>query len=301
MDDEPTEYDKGLLARLNALKQSNVVLDAFGDRNLNPVTAPSEIDESPEDLIARFQKIHNTRSTEAPRPDLEEASYGHGSPPQSPTIEELLAQIGGDEQCKLNPSELKESQNLLVKAKAALPTGDHANSGTGSMESRKEQGDMTDRPPTTDAGQSEEVEAEAALQRILGEVENELPGIQESSGARPTAATSATGPTNTFASLQFPTTPDSIFDSLNLPSAPSTAPIARQISARPKSQGASEQEIESWCIICCADASVQCFGCDKDLYCWGCWREGHMGESAGLEERQHVWERYTKPRTRPFA
>ncbi|KAF2400330.1 hypothetical protein EJ06DRAFT_426665 [Trichodelitschia bisporula] len=51
--------------------------------------------------------------------------------------------------------------------------------------------------------------------------------------------------------------------------------------------GLTDEEIESWCIICCADASVRCLGCGGDLYCAGCWNEGHRGPDVGLEERRH--------------
>jgi ANCHR-like B-box zinc-binding protein len=48
-----------------------------------------------------------------------------------------------------------------------------------------------------------------------------------------------------------------------------------------------EDETENWCIICYDDATVKCYGCDGDLYCTKCWKEGHTGPDAGLEERRH--------------
>lgn len=98
---------------------------------------------------------------------------------------------------------------------------------------------------------------------------------------------------DSFSALQFPSTPDSTFAGLELPSAPTTAPRRKE---KAEGKPPSNEEIETWCVICCNDAKVRCFGCDKDLYCWGCWREGHMGEDAGLEEKGHVWERYKKPK-----
>ena len=34
---------------------------------------------------------------------------------------------------------------------------------------------------------------------------------------------------------------------------------------------------------------MRCTGCAGDLYCLGCWREGHVGEGVGREERGHKW------------
>ncbi len=58
----------------------------------------------------------------------------------------------------------------------------------------------------------------------------------------------------------------------------------------------TNEEIDSWCIICSDDATVQCLGCDGDLYCANCWKEGHMGPDVGREERGHRWKKFMKPR-----
>jgi hypothetical protein len=51
----------------------------------------------------------------------------------------------------------------------------------------------------------------------------------------------------------------------------------------------------TWCVICCDDATIKCLGCDGDLYCGGCWKEGHRSEDAGMEERMHKAVLYQKP------
>lgn len=81
-------------------------------------------------------------------------------------------------------------------------------------------------------------------------------------------------------------------DSLGLPSAPSFSPAKKVIKSNlPKF---TDEEIDSWCIICNDDATLKCMGCDGDLYCQNCWMEGHRGESAGYEERKHKAVLYNK-------
>jgi hypothetical protein len=81
-------------------------------------------------------------------------------------------------------------------------------------------------------------------------------------------------------------------DSLGLPSAPSFSPAKKIIKTNlPKY---TDEEIDSWCIICNDDATLKCTGCEGDLYCQNCWMEGHRGESAGYEERRHKAVLYNK-------
>jgi hypothetical protein len=83
---------------------------------------------------------------------------------------------------------------------------------------------------------------------------------------------------------------------LGLPSAPTGKPVTK--SAEPASKGLkkyTDDEIDAWCIICQDDATVECKGCEGDLYCARCWKEGHMGPDAGYEFKRHQWKKYQKP------
>ena len=296
MDDEPSDYDNALLARLNSLRQSSV---SFGSsKSLSASTDVSELDETPEDLIARFEKLHGRNSPKG----QEQASVlstiddnETGLP--SPTIEELLGQLGPEDEYTFSSTDSKEADELLAEAKRVLPDEDALNQkaepkGSDASLSRS----PTKSTEATKPEEDEEAEAEASLQHILDEValewQQEPVSAVSLSQADKVPTPPAPAPPDSFASLVFPSIPDLPLPSWTLPSAPTAAPSSREPTSKPP--GFSDQDIDSWCIICCANAAVKCFGCHGDLYCWGCWREGHVGEDVGLEEKSHVWERAVK-------
>lgn len=80
---------------------------------------------------------------------------------------------------------------------------------------------------------------------------------------------------------------------LGLPSAPTFKPVDKPVKGIMKKY--TDEEIDSWCLICQDDATVKCLGCDGDLYCARCWKEGHMGPDVGWEERRHKWTNFKKP------
>ena len=298
MDDGPPAEDEALFARLNAIKPSTLSLGSTNGQTLVPMHPESE--DTPEDLIERFRRIHGRPITQLDATSPTE-SWPIDGRSASPTIEELLADIGPEDQYNVDESEMKEAQALLSEAKGALPVQEPESSAYAPAQSGVEYEDDAVRSDPAKHRSDEDAEAAAALQRILeeAEVEGELEASALPSKCSSARAFPAPGPAS-FASLEFPSTPDNAFDSLALLSAPTNALITRGAATKTQPLGAMDEGVGSWCIICCADASVQCFGCDKDLYCWGCWREGHTGESAGLEEKSHVWERWSKKKiTRP--
>jgi len=89
-------------------------------------------------------------------------------------------------------------------------------------------------------------------------------------------------------------------DSLGLPSAPSFHPSAKppKITSTVKH---TDEEIDTWCVICNDDATLKCLGCDNDLYCQNCWMEGHRGPDAGFEEKRHKAVLYSKKKKQTAA
>ena len=292
MHNEPLNPDDNLLSRLNKLKPSSVSFDSSNSLAL-PARA-SERDDTPEDLIAPFERLHGRNSTGHKQFSSPESTVDDISCPPSPTIEELLAHLDPEDQYKINSTDLEKGKELIAEAKRTLSDGGPSprkftwRSSAASPSKSPGQSALTTEPE-----QGDEAEAEASLQRILSEVElerqQEATSTVSSINSDTMPALQAPAPPDSFASLVFPSIPES---PLSFPSAPTAAPSSRKPTKQ--SPKFSDEEIDSWCIICCANANVRCFGCDSDLYCWGCWREGHVGEDAGLEEKGHTWERAVK-------
>ena len=302
MGDESSAEDENLLARLNALKQSHVSLSS--STKLSIPSVKDGADGTSEDLIARFERIHKRDTADRSEPvrasakSLEKDEDGDGGPP-SPTLEELLGELGRKEDYAVKRPEVEEAQALVAEAKRAVAVShEQPQSGiTGEVDATN--GENPNTVATSQAEIDEDAEAEEALQRILDEAENEplederapVPSYSPAKASGVHQTTNQPLTPDSDSSLRFPSTPETLLENLNLPSAPTSAPVRKKPG---KAKLHSDQDIDTWCVICCNDASVRCFGCDDDLYCRDCWREGHTGEDAGFEEKRHVWGPYDK-------
>lgn len=266
------------------------------------------------------------------------------------TLDELLAELGSDDQWKLNPDDPDDIQKLLDEAKLALPSDDvqpeaapkegEKDTTTGKTKDGKEylirdldmsaftldDGDGEDGKPDERHSRLEDEsrEAQDIVAKLMDEVAlerpNEPPDSEESS--KPPAKNEDGDDNGGFSlpsapsELPEPSTTDpskKSFDfesdiaarmaalrglgatnELGLPSAPTFKPIDKPVKGVMK-KSFTDEEIESWCIICQDDATVKCMGCDGDLYCANCWKEGHMGPDVGWEERKHKWTKFKKP------
>ncbi|OAP63448.1 hypothetical protein AYL99_02675 [Fonsecaea erecta] len=182
-------------------------------------------------------------------------------------------------------------------------------------------GPETDESPVTAVGTKSkdtlDQEADELLARILDEAKLEAAETQEENASRAEDDddVSPSPESRRDASpFDLPSTPSKLPDSvvsteqsnedddlasrfagLSLPSVPLGMKSNKTTSSASKPKiGFTDEEIDTWCIICNDDATLQCIGCDGDLYCTNCWIEGHRGEEAGLEERSHKAVQYVK-------
>ncbi|KAJ0122423.1 zinc fyve domain containing protein [Diaporthe amygdali] len=88
-------------------------------------------------------------------------------------------------------------------------------------------------------------------------------------------------------------------DAFGLPSAPTFQPEDNRPAPKYKAAvgraGYTDADQKTWCIVCLEDGTIRCLGCDEgggDIYCARCWREMHVGPSAGYDERGHQWEKF---------
>ncbi|GAB7347438.1 hypothetical protein MBLNU459_g4357t1 [Dothideomycetes sp. NU459] len=365
-----TGSEDALLARLSALRKAHLDLS---DAPSSPqaVSTPkaaasparaadtSDIDL---DLAARFRNL-TPSATSTPQKSFVGADYGfeeedtpHNDEDEQ-TLEELLQELGPDEQWMLDPDDPKHISQLLEEARTALPReqraadadvvdGVKSELAQAAADSQKELdieiGHQQPSPPGREGGddgddeetrktvdQQDDEEADSYVSQVLAQLDlerkyggaspPEAPSDDDDTGANKDVTPGS--PTKDLGgALSLPSAPtgvpsspaqdlDTDIDSalsarfaslggLGLPSVPSFSPSKKPInvtkSLKSNLPKYTDEDIDSWCCICNEDATVRCLGCDYDLYCDGCWKEGHGTEPG--QERGHRAVRYTRDR-----
>ena len=275
-------------------------------------------------LIDRFRSLASIAEPQShSSPELEQDED------DDKTVEDLLAEIGHDDQWTHDLEKSNEIQKLLHEARQALSQmGEHSLSRDSVEPSQSainsKPGPNLPSPgaptPTSETdieappAQMEDEEAALYLQQILDELQLEEhdKATKGSSCANEDGISGHTPPQDLptvrqgSPELDMPSVPTSIplilhqpiddksVPNFDLPSAPTTAPQRKLTipSVHARMPQYSGQDIETWCVICNDDATVRCLGCEGELYCAKCWKEGHMGKEAGYDERTHRWAKY---------
>lgn len=310
------------------------------------------------DLSVRLRSLRN-RSSPSPifKPTVSEPTPFPTTPAEDPdplridpddrTLDELLADLGPEDQWTLNPDDPNDIKKLLDEARNTLPSNlsssappaNEAQKGS-KLEGKKPDKDFLTRDLdmsvfALDEEDSKEKGAESKLEdesreaqdivaKLLDEVnlekaneieDEETPHdeLKEDDGdepmfSLPSAPSKLPDPPAGHGAEFSKKSVDFESDiaarmaalqglgstnGLGLPSAPTFKPLDKPVKGVMKKY--TDEEVESWCIICQDDATVKCLGCDGDLYCASCWKEGHMGPDVGWEERRHKWTKYRKP------
>ncbi|KAG6117841.1 hypothetical protein E4U13_000761 [Claviceps humidiphila] len=80
-----------------------------------------------------------------------------------------------------------------------------------------------------------------------------------------------------------------------LPSVPTSQP-SKPVNRLTSKTRYTDDDMDSWCTVCLEDATLQCTGCDGDVYCTRCWREMHLGPAAHFDDVDHKAVQFTRHR-----
>ncbi|XP_007537830.1 abscission/NoCut checkpoint regulator isoform X3 [Erinaceus europaeus] len=227
-----------------------------------PRTLRSQGLNQQDQLIA--ERLARLRQEDKPKPVASEAEIAarlaalrSGTQTAVPSTQEMEARLAVLQGRTLPPQALQPAQHSVDTRTQAQQTQDLLAQLTTEValdESREQKGSVTLQDyhfPDSD----DEEDEETAIQRILQQLTEEA-ALDEMSG-------------------------------FNIPVEPALQPQTRTCREEPKAphpRPKAEDDELPWCCICNEDATLRCTGCNRDLYCARCFREGH--DVFDLEEHQ---------------
>lgn len=241
------------------------------------------------------------------------------------TLEELLGDVGTEETFTVEPDDEKV-KTLLDELSQAIPKDgesrdDGKGEGGGGRGRDSDDSDAEEMQRDADeviARLRDEIQVEAALSRDAPRTPSDTANQDKPPSDTDADADQQPPPDLTLPSVPTDTTSpnppkppssSSIDDitarlsalratstspSLDLPSVPTSRP-AKAAPKRLESRTTyTDDDIDSWCTVCLADATLLCLGCadpdegkEGDPYCVRCWREMHVGPAAAFDDRDH--------------
>lgn len=238
------------------------------------------------------------------------------------TIEEMLSELGPEDSWAMPKDETSQIDELLKTAQSSLQQSQVNEEPVIEPEAVDRIGNdvhqvraqASERPELNE----DEIDSEADgyLAQVLDQLEHESKPREGSEAADTPRLDKTSHKSNTQSSASMDSRPLSVsanesdlppscsdatvddalalrFANLTLPSVPTTIKSsASKPAAKQQPKAYTDEDMDSWCIICNQDATLSCVGCDGDLYCTNCWLEGHTGPDAGFEERKHKATQY---------
>ncbi|KAH0373336.1 hypothetical protein KCU89_g18361, partial [Aureobasidium melanogenum] len=162
------DSDDTLLARLNALRKSPITLSKT--HSLDLPSTPQRTTYS--DLTARFRSLTPNSTITSPLPDAEDTQHNDED---DRTIEELLQDLGPEEQWSVDRDEGERIRDLMAEAKSALPAKDNKEEENKDVDlevgvAGPEHDDEDEEQKEVDEDKTDEEEADDYVQRVLAEL-----------------------------------------------------------------------------------------------------------------------------------
>ncbi|WPH02369.1 Hypothetical protein R9X50_00523200 [Acrodontium crateriforme] len=325
---EPTTVEDKLAERLKALRSSETgstnLNSRLGGASLSGSASTYKLDRI-DRVDALTAQVRDEVASEE-RDPIRDWQCHDGD---ERTLEDLLEELGSDDRWKLDPDEPKHVDALMKEARIALPEEYVASDTSHNFEVKSEVGenageeDVNADEPNSES-KTDEAEAEDYVKSVLAEIDIERKyGTGEEEADDENEEKDGRNKLPSTSELELPSTPQNLLTmksidepeqsqedndlearfsklGLDLPSTPTKKPTSKaQAEAKAKAaKGSSklptynDDDIESWCCICNEDGELKCLGCDDDIYCQNCWRDGH-GNGPG-QERGHRAVQYTK-------
>ncbi|KAK5992462.1 hypothetical protein PT974_05867 [Cladobotryum mycophilum] len=313
---KPATREDTLAARLKSLRAQDEASPSSKVERTTPQSTPSKSLATPSSIIG---------ITSGPEPlelnDGDDVDAMFQTDDQ--TLQELLGDVGPEETPAEEPSDEKVKA-LLEEISRSIPRDDEPGEEQPEDDKKAKDSDDSDGEHMQDevdeviAKFRDEMELEAALGKDEEEQsENDEPHNQNAEDTPPNPdlalpslpsnlddlpsapvprATSADidDITARMAALRSPGTTTTQDGSLDLPSVPSSRPSGKPVNRLSSKTNYTDDDMDGWCTVCLEDATLQCLGCDDDVYCTRCWKEMHIGPSAGFDERSHKAVHFTK-------
>lgn len=201
------------------------------------------------------------------------------------------------DELKLDNSASQPAEDGAVGRGTALKSDDHELALPTVPQDAADNKEHNASPKASQPGGNDDAEAGLSLPAVPTELVDPAPtsGPVSRDGQDPFESSIAAR----LAALKGAQAPIIHTDALGLPSAPTfrpedNAPAPKRLVAR---SGYTDADQKTWCIVCLEDGTIRCLGCDDDggggdVYCARCWKEMHVGPSAGYDERGHAWEKF---------